>query len=143
MASKPRIASAFRARVRRTWERRAVTLPEDSVFGMKKTTVRFDDAVYFVPAYAAHRPVAQLILQERYESPWLHRLVKQVMTRRPGSMVHAGTFFGDMLPSFSRKTPGTVCVRTGHRELHILARSCPREPVRKRRPARCWLRGEA
>ena len=30
------------------------------------------------------------------------------MQRRPGSMVHAGAFFGDMLPSFSRKTPGTV-----------------------------------
>jgi FkbM family methyltransferase len=127
MDPKLRISSTFRARVRRTRERRAVTLPEDSVFGMKKKTIRFDDAVYFVPAYAAHRPVAQLILQERYESPWLHRLVKTVMTRRPGSMVHAGTFFGDMLPSFSRKTPGTVYAFEPVIENYIFSRAVVQE----------------
>src|SRR5262249_48986670 len=69
---------------------------------------RFGGAVYYVPGYGAHRPVARKTLNKRQVEPSPHQLVASVMAHRPGSMVHAGTFFGDMLPSFSGKTPGRV-----------------------------------
>lgn len=112
----------------RAWRRdRAAKPPTDPVFGIKTKTVCFDDAVYFVPAYAAHRPVSRSIMNKRYASPRLHSLVLDVMTRRPGSMVHAGTFFGDMLPSFSRKTPGTVYAFEPVIENYLLARAVVHE----------------
>jgi len=93
------------------------------VFGIETTAVRFDGAVYFVPDYAAHRPVARTILNRRYVEPALHTLVRRVMARRPGNVVHAGTFFGDMLPSFARKTPGLVYAFEPVVENYLLARA--------------------
>ncbi|WP_432476740.1 FkbM family methyltransferase [Nocardioides sp. GXQ0305] len=78
------------------------------IYGMDTTVVRFHQAEYYVPDYARHRPVAQRVLGKRKVARALHRFVGRLMEHRPGSMVHAGAFFGDMLPSFSRKTPGTV-----------------------------------
>jgi FkbM family methyltransferase len=91
------------------------------IFGIESTVVRFDDAVYFVPAYAAHRPAARSIVDKRYFSPDLHALVGTIMSARGGSMVHAGTFFGDMLPSFSRKTPARVYAFEPVTENYLLA----------------------
>lgn len=93
------------------------------VFGVETTVVRFDGSVYYVPSYAAHRPVARKILNKGYVEPGLHRLVQRVMTRRPGSMISAGVFFGDMLPSFSRKTPGLVYAFEPVIENYLLARA--------------------
>jgi FkbM family methyltransferase len=93
------------------------------VFGIRTTVARFDGSVYYVPDYAAHRPVARNILNKRYVSPGLHQLVARVMTRRPGSMISAGTFFGDMLPSFSHKTPGLVYAFEPVIENYLLARA--------------------
>lgn len=95
---------------------------EVRVRGVKAAVVEFDDAVYFVPRYALHRPVAGKILRKRYVSPPLHALVAQVMDWRPGSIVHAGTFFGDMLPSFSRKTTNLVYAFEPVLENYLLAR---------------------
>jgi FkbM family methyltransferase len=95
---------------------------QENVNGIKAAVVSFDDAVYFVPKYALHRPVAGKILRKRYVSPELHTLVERVMQWRPGSMLHAGTFFGDMLPSFSRKTPGLVYAFEPVLENYLLAR---------------------
>ena len=91
------------------------------IFGIESTVVRFDDAVYFVPGYAAHRPASRSILDKRYFSPELHDLVGTIMSARGGSMVHAGTFFGDMLPSFSRKTPSRVYAFEPVLENYLLA----------------------
>jgi FkbM family methyltransferase len=93
------------------------------IFGIGTTVVRFSGSVFFVPDYAAHRPVSQRILGRRLVSPALHLLVREVMARRPGSMVHAGTFFGDMLPSFSRKTTGTLYAFEPVMENYLLARA--------------------
>ena len=93
------------------------------VFGIATTVVRFDSSVYYVPNYAAHRPVAQKIMNKHYVEPALHRLVQRVMTRRPGSMISAGAFFGDMLPSFSRKTPGLVYAFEPVIENYLLSRA--------------------
>jgi len=92
------------------------------VFGIETTVVRFDGSIYYVPNYAAHRPVARKILNKRYVEPGLHHLVRKIMTRRPGSMISAGAFFGDMLPSFSRKTPGRLYAFEPVIENYLLAR---------------------
>jgi FkbM family methyltransferase len=93
----------------------------DVIYGIRSSVARFDGAVYFVPSYAAHRPAAASILAQQYFSPELHHLVATVMSARGGSMVHAGTFFGDMLPSFSRKTPGRVYAFEPVTENYLLA----------------------
>lgn len=92
------------------------------VHGIEAAVVRFDGAVYFVPKYAVHRPVAGHILRKKYAAKPLHDLVGAVLERRPGNMVHAGTFFGDMLPSFSRKTAGLVYAFEPVLENYLLAR---------------------
>jgi FkbM family methyltransferase len=127
MGLKRPTAKTVVARLRGVWHDQAVKAPEDPLFGIRTETVRFDEAVYFVPGYAAHRPVSRSIMDQRYASPRLHKLVKNVMARRPGSMVHAGTFFGDMLPSFSRKTPGTVYAFEPVIENYLLARAVVHE----------------
>lgn len=96
------------------------------VFGIDASVVRFGGAVYFVPNYAVHRPVARRTLDKTRVSPRLHSLVRAVMAHRPGSMVHAGAFFGDMLPSFSRKTPGLVYAFEPVIESYLLAREVVR-----------------
>lgn len=92
------------------------------VNGIEAAVVRFDGAVYFVPGYAVHRPVAGKILRKRHVSPELNELVARVMQRRPGSVLHAGTFFGDMLPAFSGRTPGFVYAFEPVLENYLLAR---------------------
>lgn len=61
-----------------------------------------DGATYFLPAYALHRPACQAFAKGKYYEPDTHRIVAYILKAFPGNMVHAGTFFGDMLPSFSR-----------------------------------------
>lgn len=97
--------------------------PHRRLFGIRAAVVEFDGATYFVPRYAAHRPTAKAILLGNYTVPELHRFVATVMERRPGSMVHAGTFFGDMLPSFSRKTTGSVYAFEPVLQNYLLARA--------------------
>jgi FkbM family methyltransferase len=97
--------------------------PKSTLFGIDTTVVRLDGGIYFVPTYAAHRPVARRVLNGRYVSPPLHNLVAEVMRRRPGSMIHAGTFFGDMLVSFARRTTGTVYAFEPVIENYLLALS--------------------
>jgi FkbM family methyltransferase len=92
------------------------------IHGIKAARVRFDGATYFVPEYALHRPVAARILRKKYASPRLNALVEAVMNARPGNMVHAGTFFGDMLPVFTRLTPGLVYAFEPVLENYLLAR---------------------
>lgn len=92
------------------------------VFGIGVTEVSIDSATYYVPGYAAHRPVAKRTLEGTYAEPELHALVAERMAERPGSMVHAGTFFGDMLPSFAEKCQGTVYAFEPVAENYLLAR---------------------
>ena len=63
---------------------------------------QFDNATYFIPGYARNRPACQAFLNDRYYEPRTHDLVRFLLLSYPGNIVHAGTFFGDMLPNFSR-----------------------------------------
>lgn len=79
---------------------------------------------YFVPSYASHRPaVRDLLGGVRYE-PATHDFVHDFCGTFGGSIVHAGTFFGDMLPDFSRAVSGNVYAFEPVLENYILARLC-------------------
>lgn len=102
---------------------RGVSPGDPEVFGMPAREVRFRHTTFLVPQYAAQVPVARRILGRSLVSPRLHKLVRLVMEERAGSMVHAGTFFGDMLTSFSRKTPGQVYAFEAVLENYLFARA--------------------
>ncbi|GAB6985474.1 hypothetical protein JCM10369A_19980 [Nocardioides pyridinolyticus] len=109
-------------RLRRTPAPELSGLERRLIHGIETTVARIDGAEYFVPDYGRHRPVARRILEGRLVSPGLHRFVGRLLLDRPGSIVHAGTFFGDMLPSFSAKTPGLVYAFEPVLENYLLAR---------------------
>jgi len=62
----------------------------------------FGGDLYFVPEKSAHRPACRAILSKTLYEPSTHEIVRQIIESRPGSLIHAGTFFGDMVPSFSK-----------------------------------------
>jgi len=86
--------------------------------------VTLDGSTYYLPKYALHRPACREFLEGRFYEPETHALVAKLLAERPGDMVHAGTFFGDMLPSFSRACGGTVFAFEPVLENYVLARLC-------------------
>ena len=83
-----------------------------------------DRETQFVPISSIHRHACQQVLAGRYYEPYTHDIIARLLLERPGNMVHAGTFFGDMLPSFSRKCPGTVYAFEPVLEHYVLAKLC-------------------
>ncbi len=79
---------------------------------------------HFVPAYADGRPASKCVLAGRHFEPMTHTLVAKLLADRPGDMVHAGTFFGDMLPSFSKACPGRLYAFEPVLENYVLAKQC-------------------
>ncbi|MEH6604164.1 MAG: FkbM family methyltransferase [Pseudomonadales bacterium] len=79
---------------------------------------------YFLPEYAMHKPAVQHILNDQYYEPETHRLVGKIFENFAGSMIHAGTFYGDMIPSFSESVTGFVYAFEPVLENYILARMC-------------------
>ena len=90
--------------------------------GYRRVTV--DGADYFLPDFAADRPAVKPLLQGRFYEPLTHALVAHLFRSNPGSMIHAGAFFGDMLPSFARAVPGRVHAFEPVLESYVLARLC-------------------
>jgi FkbM family methyltransferase len=93
-------------------------------FSIAFTKVDIDAATFFVPKYAEHRPACQCILQGEFYEPDTHALVFALMRERPGSIIHAGTFFGDMLPSFAEACQATVYAFEPVLENYVLAKLC-------------------
>ncbi|RAI03608.1 hypothetical protein DLJ53_03725 [Acuticoccus sediminis] len=85
---------------------------------------RVGGELHFVPAYAKSRPAAARILAGKYFEPATHTLMERLLKERPGDIVHAGTFFGDMLPSFSKACPGRVYAFEPVLENFVLAKRC-------------------
>ncbi len=80
---------------------------------------------YFVPSYALDRPAVKAILSDQYYEPDTHTVIKAIYANlKRGSLIHAGTFFGDMLPSFSSSVSGHVYAFEPVLENYILARLC-------------------
>lgn len=99
----------------------------DASYQVDFKRVKVADQVYFVPEYASGRPASRSILSGQYYEPRTHMAVETLLKLRPGNVIHAGTFFGDMLPSFSRKCPGTVYAFEPVLESYVLARQCVEE----------------
>lgn len=99
-----------------------------TVYQVEYTKVLLQDgSTYLVPKYARHRYAAQSILSGQYYEPETHRIVSAILCNLGGNMIHAGTFFGDMIPSFSRATSGQVFAFEPVLENYILAKLCIEE----------------
>ena len=80
--------------------------------------------VFYLPRYALHRPACHEFLNGRVYEPQTHALVTKLLAERGGNMIHAGTFFGDMLPSFAHACPGTLYAFEPVLENYVLAKLC-------------------
>jgi FkbM family methyltransferase len=107
-----------------SWESGGVRFLAEDAHRIPYLSIELDGDRYFVPGYATHRPAARSIVEGRRYEPWTHHLVHEFCSRHDGSIIHAGTFFGDMLPSFSRSVRGTVYAFEPVPENHELARLC-------------------
>lgn len=83
-----------------------------------------DGCDYLIPNHARHRPACALLLKGKFHEPRTLKLVETALRARPGNIVHAGTFYGDMLPSFARSAgaEGRVYAFEPLLENYVLAR---------------------
>ena len=86
--------------------------------------VKVEDAYYYLPEYALHRPATRCFIEGKYYEPFTHYFVEKFCNHFPGSIVHAGTFFGDMLPSFSNAVSGAIYAFEPALENYVLAKIC-------------------
>lgn len=93
-------------------------------FGIDHLDLVFKGSRYFLPRYAMHRPAVALLAKGSFYEPRTHDFVRHFCGRFEGSMVHAGTFFGDMLPSFAAAVRGQVHAFEPVLENYVLAKLC-------------------
>lgn len=82
---------------------------------------------YFLPKYGLHRPAVEQLLNGNLQEPLTHNLVELIYANEQGSMIHAGTFFGDMLPNFSNYVTGVVYAFEPVLENYLLAKLTVKE----------------
>lgn len=97
---------------------------QDEKFGVEFTHLTLDGNQYFVPKYALHRPAVKNLLNGNLYEPDTHAFVREFCKSFKGSMVHAGTFFGDMIPNFARSVSGNLYAFEPVFENYILAKLC-------------------
>jgi len=97
---------------------------QDEKFGVEFTHLTLDGNQYFVPKYALHRPAVKNLLNGTLYEPDTHYFVREFCKSFKGSMVHAGTFFGDMIPNFSSSVSGNLYAFEPVFENYILAKLC-------------------
>lgn len=117
----------------RTWRQRVAALIgsgppgvvlEDDRYAVGFRRVCIGDELQFVPGWALDRAVCRKIVAGKRYEPQTHSLVQAIFRQRTGGMVHAGTYFGDMLPAFARACPGTLWAFEPVLEHYLLARLC-------------------
>jgi len=57
---------------------------------------------FFLPYPSLHRPTCESMLGGELYEPATHEFIHRYLHHRPGNIIHAGAYFGDMLPSFSK-----------------------------------------
>ena len=87
--------------------------------GLHRATMGGDD--YLLPGFGLRR-AARSIRDGAPHEPLTHVLVHAILAAVPGDMVHAGAFFGPMLPSFARACRGMVYAFEPVLESFVLAR---------------------
>lgn len=97
---------------------------QDEKFVVEFTHLTLDGNQYFVPKYALHRPAVKNLLNGNLYEPDTHYFVREFCKSFKGSMVHAGTFFGDMIPNFSMSVSGSLYAFEPVFENYILAKLC-------------------
>lgn len=97
---------------------------QTGVYSIQYASAKIGADQYFVPEYARSRPACQAILSGQYYEPMTHKLIGALLEKLPGDMIHAGAFFGDMLPSFAAKCQGTVYAFEPVLENFILSKLC-------------------
>ncbi len=103
---------------------RDVDFVKPGTFQIAYTEANLEGATYFAPGYALHRPAVKGVLDGMLYEPDTHKFVTAFCARHAGSMVHAGTFFGDMLPTFSNAVQGRVYAFEPVLESYVLAKMC-------------------
>lgn len=96
----------------------------DEKFQIEYKHITLSGNQYFAPKYALHRPAVSKLLNGSLYEPDTHDFVKTFCGEFKGSMVHAGTFFGDMIPNFSKFVSGNVYAFEPVFENYILAKLC-------------------
>ncbi len=97
---------------------------QDETFEVEFAHLTLEGYQYFIPRYALHRPAVRKFLNGSLHEPDTHKFVRGVCKSLKGSIVHAGTFFGDMLPNFSKAVSGNVYAFEPVFENYILAKLC-------------------
>lgn len=93
-------------------------------FELDYTHITLSGNQYFAPKYALHRPAVKNLLNGTLYEPDTHDFVRNFCGTFKGSMIHAGTFFGDMIPNFSKFVSGNVYAFEPVFENYILAKLC-------------------
>ncbi len=101
-----------------------ITFINDDKFEIEFTHLVLDGNQYYVPKYASYRPAVKNLLNGTLYEPDTHDFVREFCKSFEGSIVHAGTFFGDMLPNFSKYVTSTVYAFEPVFENYILAKLC-------------------
>ena len=94
----------------------------DERYELNFKKIIIDESKYFVPIYAMHRPAVNNISTGKLYEPTTHKFVETLCEQKSGSIIHAGTFFGDMLPNFSKFVNGSVYAFEPVLENFILAK---------------------
>jgi len=110
--------------IRKTKNFHANEFLTDEKFEVKFRRLTLFGYQYFLPNYALHRPAVKKFLNGDLYEPHTHNFVNKFCSAFKGSMIHAGTFFGDMLPSFSKSVSGIVYAFEPVLENYILAKLC-------------------
>lgn len=95
-----------------------------SEFRIRYHEVQMDAQKYCVPKYAENRPAALHVLNKKIYEENTHRLMKYILEYTQKSAVHAGTFFGDMIPNFSKFCGSTLYAFEPVLENYVMAKQC-------------------
>jgi FkbM family methyltransferase len=93
-------------------------------FKIPFSEICIDQSFYYLPSFASNRPAVKAFLAKRQYEPATHCFVSQYLAIFPGSIVHAGAFFGDMLPSFSKATSASIYAFEPCLESFVLSKLC-------------------
>ncbi len=86
--------------------------------------VTLDGDHYLIPRYAHHRPAAQVMLSGKLYEVNTHKIIEHILKETGKSILHAGTFFGDMLPKFSKYTQDKLYAFEPVLENYVMAKRC-------------------
>ena len=121
------LSSSVRSILRRLHQRGAIIIGRifrGGIYSVRYVRTTLEGDTYFVPIYASHRPAVAMVITGKFYEPDTHALVGKLLYRISGDLIHAGTFFGDMIPSFSQKCKGKVYAFEPVLENYILANLC-------------------